>query len=196
MSGGSTPEAFLRRLAQTPDLPWAQTELYWVDERRVPPDDPASNYGLARRTLLEHVPVAAGNVHPMRAAADPDSDAAAYEELLRRTGADAGLDFCQLGVGADGHTASLFPGDPALSEARRLVRHTRSPAGVRDRLTLTLPMINRSRLAVVLVVGRAKAEVLARLVRGTGEPPLPCQLVRPAGRLLILADEAAAARLA
>ncbi|MDD5658299.1 MAG: 6-phosphogluconolactonase, partial [Elusimicrobia bacterium] len=156
------------------------------DERCVPEADPRSNSGLARAALLRRV--APAKVFPMHAGRrGPDRGAAAYEALLRRRGIHrSGFDFCQLGIGEDGHTASLFPGDPALREKRRLVLHTRAPAGAPDRITLTLPMINRSRLTVFLVAGADKADILARLKRRAGRPALPCELVRPAGRLLLL----------
>lgn len=173
LSGGRTPAALfdaLARLPPTARIRWGALRLYWVDERAVPPDDPASNYGAARAQLLARVPVPAAHVHPMPACRAPlDQGAREYEALLRREvggGADGpALDLVLLGVGEDGHTASLFPGDPAAEERERLVVAVPAGRGVPPvaRLTMTLPLINRARRVVFLATGAGKRAVCRRV---------------------------------
>jgi len=197
LSGGKTPQALFRLLAERhrQDLPWEKTEVFWVDERHVPHDHAQSNYGLARAALLDRVPIPPANIHPMpTGSADPGRDAAAYELLLRR--AFPGLrwprfDLVLLGLGEDGHTASLFPGDAAVRERERWARAARSPAGVRDRVTLTAPALNHAVLKLFLVCGPAKAAALRALACGARPRPPAGLIVRP----VILADREAASRL-
>jgi 6-phosphogluconolactonase len=195
LSGGRTPRSLFRLLDA--GLPWDRTDVFWVDERYVPHGHAESNFRLARELLLAHVPAPAENLHPMpTASGDPDRDAAGYEQTLRAAfpgQAWPRFDLVLLGLGEDGHTASLFPGDPALSERTRWAASARSPKGVRDRITLTVPAINAARLKVLLVCGEDKAAVLKKLVRGPDlQPPLPAQLIED---LLIVADCPAAAGL-
>ncbi|MBA2458401.1 MAG: 6-phosphogluconolactonase [Gemmatimonadales bacterium] len=191
LAGGSTPRPVYRRLAD--ELPgrehWSRIDVFFGDERCVPPDDPASNYRMAREALLDRVPIAAAQVRRMEGErADRDAAARAYEAIL-----PVRLDVLVLGLGADGHTASLFPGAPALAETRRRVLPVRGPAAPLDRLTITPPVILDARLTLVLVAGEDKAEALARAIEGPYAPEhTPGQLAR-AG--LWLADSAAAARL-
>jgi 6-phosphogluconolactonase len=175
LAGGSTPRALYARLPSL-DLPWADVECFFGDERCVPPVHPASNYGMAAGYLAA-LPV---RVHPMPGVS---GDAAAYERLLRaRLGPAPALDLAILGLGDDGHTASLFPGDPALEERTRLVTRVHRPDF--DRLTLTLPMLSASKLALFLVTGAAKREALrALLQRG----PIPAARVH-AQRVVVIAD--------
>lgn len=199
LSGGRTPEPFFRLLSR-PDwarrLPWSDMAFYWADERHAGPDDPASNYGLARRELLSKVP--ATRFYRMRGEDDPVEAAARYEEQLRRDfelgeNGFPRFDFMLLGMGADGHTASIFPGSPVLHEKKRLVSDVYAPGAQADRLTLTLPVINNSRLCLFLVSGAEKREPLARVLNILEKPELPAQLVRPrAGDLVWIVDEAAA----
>lgn len=183
ISGGATARRCYERLATVEGLPWASVEVYWSDERCVPPDDPDSNARLGHEALLDHVgPLAA--VHPMSCAVGPD----AYEAVLRRGGP---LDLVHLGLGPDGHTASLFPGSAALEEpAGRLVSLNRDPAGrnPHDRITLTLPALDAARLAVFTVSGTEKHEAYLA-VRAGGDVPA-CRVASE--RVVFLVDPAAA----
>ncbi|MDW8267534.1 MAG: 6-phosphogluconolactonase [Anaerolineae bacterium] len=202
LSGGSTPRPLYRLLA-TPEwlaaVPWAQVHVWWADERCVPPDHHESNYGMAYSLLLGHLPVQ--HIHRLHGeAADPEAAARAYEDELRRV---FGLgprgrprfDLILLGMGADGHTASLFPGTAALAVRNRLVAVGQAPQPPHCRLTLTLPVLNRAARVLFLVAGADKGPALAQVWRSApGQAPLPAALVRPTrGSVLWLVDEAAAA---
>lgn len=199
ISGGSTPIALFRLLA-TPQwkqrLPWAKMAFFWVDERCVAPDDAQSNFGVANSELLAHVPAA--QVSRMRGEIDPAEAATLYEEELRTAFALAHgelpcFDFILLGMGPDGHTASLFPGTEALAERKRLVASHYVPAVQSHRITLTLPVLNNARCCLFLVAGASKRPVLTTALRLLDEPTLPAQMVRPtAGELIWIVDEAAA----
>lgn len=199
LSGGSTPRRTYELLAGTfaPNVPWDRTHVFFSDERVVPVSDPRNNYGMARSALLSRVPIPAHQVHPMPTeGAEPADLAARYEATLRAQGA---FDLAVMGMGADGHTASLFPGDAALSEPERWVRALRAPEGteVRDRLTLTLPALNRARTVVFLVTGGEKSDTVARVLRparGGSDPPLPAALVRGLHGTEWLLDAAAGSR--
>ena len=205
LAGGSTPKD-LYHLLTTEDyrdeLDWAQVHLFWGDERNVPPGHHDSNYGMVRQALLEHIAIPEANVHRMRGENDPLEAATEYHDQLERFFHPvlAGLpvfDLVLLGMGSDGHTVSLFPGDPALEEAQRwvaAVEHTRPPPPLVRRLTLTLPVINAARNVIFLVTGESKAEAVRRIF-DSGEQ-LPAGMVRPEqGRLVWMLDEAAAASL-
>ena len=210
LAGGTTPATLHRAVAEQADLdyPWHRTHAWFGDERAVPPTDRRSNYRMAVETLFDAVPLSETQIHRMRGEeADFDAAAAAYEQELRTTvggGGDGGvpvLDLVWLGLGSDGHTASLFPGSPALAvRDRAVVAVDGGPPDSPRRLTLTLPMLSAARRVIFVVSGAAKAEAVAAVL----EPPLsatdddlpPAARVRPApGRLLWLLDEAAAARL-
>jgi 6-phosphogluconolactonase len=207
LSGGSTPRALHALLAGDATLrarvPWERVHVFWGDERHVPPDDPDSNYRMARETLLTRVPIPASHVHRIRAE-EPDAAAAAaaYEEELRdfftARGLLAGMlprfDLVLLGMGADGHTASLFPGSGAVHEARRLVDAPWVPKLQTSRITLTPPTLNAASVVVFLVSGTEKAETLQAVLEGPLEPDrYPSQVVRPAaGELVWLVDRPAA----
>jgi 6-phosphogluconolactonase len=201
LSGGSTPRAMYQTLAAAPyraALDWAQWEVFFIDERACPPDDPRSNYRLAAETLLDHVDVDSGRVHRMRAE-NPDIDAAAaeYSQLLAATlpsgpGGAPRLDTVLLGLGENGHVASLFPGTPALDVVDAWA--TRGVADYQpfDRITLTFPTINAAAQVAFLVVGAAKGEALRNTVAGT----VPAARVSPVdGELLWFLDESAAGEL-
>lgn len=203
LSGGGTPRALYKLLAQEPfvsQVDWARTHLFWSDERCVPPDDPESNYHMAREALLRQIAIPEGNVHRMRGeAASPPQAAQQYADELRALFGKQGLprfDLVLLGLGDDGHTASLFPGvhvpnDPAILTAAVFV-----PKVNMWRLTLTLPVLNAAACVLFLVSGAAKAPVLKALVAGPRSLDLPSQRVAPTnGGLAILADRAAAAEL-
>ena len=182
LSGGSTPQATYRLLAgeERGRVDWARWHVFFGDERRVPLDDPASNYRNARDGLLAHVPIPQGQIHPL-------TDADEYEGLLRAFfGESPRFDLLMLGMGDDGHTASLFPGSISLLEEERWVIAPPDVVKGMARLTLTLPALNAARRALFLVAGEDKAGALRRIEEGD---PLPAGLVRDAEWLV---DEAAA----
>jgi 6-phosphogluconolactonase len=207
LSGGSTPRALFQQLATPPlrdELPWSRTEVFWADERCVPPDHTDSNYGMARAALLDPAGVPAERIHRIRGELDPGAAASAYEAELARVlgGAPGGpapaLDLVLLGMGADGHTASLFPGTAALAERRRWVAANDIARLGTHRITLTFPLLNQAAHAWFLVAGADKAAVLREVLEGPVDPTrLPAQGVRPeAGELVWLVDRAAAGQLA
>ncbi|MCL6480968.1 MAG: 6-phosphogluconolactonase [Firmicutes bacterium] len=206
LAGGSTPRPLYRLLAASPlreRIPWSRVHLFWGDERAVPPEDPASNYGTAYRELLAHVPLPAGHVHRMGAeVADLDDAANQYANRLRHHLQldDAGyprFHLIVLGLGADGHTASLFPGERALENTAAWVIATAAPGAAGPaarRLTLTLGVLNAAHHVIFLVTGPEKAHVLWRVLEDPAAD-LPAQRVQPRqGERLILADAAAASR--
>jgi 6-phosphogluconolactonase len=206
LAGGATPRslyALLATAAYRDRVPWAAVHLFFGDERCVPPDHPESNFRMVKESLLDQVPIPAAQVHRMQGE-DPRPDAAAarYEDELRAAFGLAGdelprFDLVLLGLGADGHTASLFPGSPALAERWRLVLPATVEGFVARRLTLTLPVLNAAARVAFLVAGRAKARALAAVVRGApGDPALPAARVEPEnGALLFFVDRAAAGLL-
>jgi len=187
LSGGSTPLAMFRLLANEyrDSVPWKHVNIFWVDERFVPLDDPESNYGNAKHTLLDKVPIADETVYPVPVHLDTAGDAAfAYEMMIRAffEGGFPTFDLMYLGMGDDGHTASLFPDSAGLDETAKLVIATESPSGPRERVTLTLPVINASARIAVVVKGTSKREKLrATLGTRTGSNAAPMSLVRPDG---------------
>ncbi len=199
LSGGSTPRTLYQVLATAhrEAIPWDRVRVYWGDERYVPPDDPCSNYRMAREALLDHVSIPAENVHPMPTnLADPGAAALAYEQTLRRHFQSAWpwFDLILLGLGTDGHTASLFAGSPALDEPARWVTVARAPVEPSMRLTLTLPVINHAARVDFLVTGAEKAGVLGRVLREAPDTTeIPAAGVRPMhGTVTWWIDEAAA----
>lgn len=183
LSGGSTPRLTLQTLALEParsQILWKKTNLFWVDERYVPPDDPRSNFRLARETLISKVPLPEENLYPMPThPEDPREAARIYEELLRdKLQSTGGLDFIFLGMGLDGHTASLFPGSPLLEEKERWVGVAEAPAQPGHRLTLTYPILNATSQVVFLVSGDEKAGTFKKIL--TQEQNLPAQKIQPA----------------
>ncbi len=200
LAGGDTPRVLYRILAteQRDAIPWGQVHLFWGDERYVPPDDPRSNYRLVRDSLLDVLPIPRRNVHPMPTDfPDPRDAARAYERDLRTyfPAPWPRLDLVLLGMGPDGHTASLFPGSPALGEQERWVVDARAPVAPPVRLTLTLPVLNHAASVFFLVAGAEKAEAVRRALAGPRDPQAcPAGAVRPAdGRLVWWVDERAAA---
>jgi 6-phosphogluconolactonase len=189
LSGGRTPEPAYRELALVTGVDWARVEIFFADERAVPPDHADSNYRMADIALLSRVPIPDSQVYRMEAErSDRDAAAREYEKLLPRK-----LDILLLGVGPDGHTASLFPGSPVLDERQRLVVPvigTKPPA---ERMTITPPVIEAARKVIVLASGADKAGVVARALEGPLAPKvLPAQLARRGTWML---DQAAAAQL-
>ncbi len=198
LSGGETPRATYARLGQPPyqgDVPWRSIHIFWADERRVPLDDPQSNYAVARAVLLDRVPVPAAQIHPMPVEEpDPSGAATAYARVLERVPRNRTgwprFDLILLGLGEDGHTASLFPGDAALSETRAPVRAVRAVRPPAERLTFTLPVINAARGVVFLVSGAAKRSALQATRRH--DPSVPAGRVQPdEGELLFIVDREA-----
>ena len=191
LAGGRTPEPVYRALAAPPvreRVEWPRVEFYFGDERAVPPDDPASNYRLAYRTLFEHLPADPARIHRMPAELrDLEAAAEAYARLLPPQ-----LDLLLLGMGADGHTASLFPRSPVLAE-RRLVAVAQAPYPPPVRLTITPPVIRAAERIAVLVTGSDKAAMVTRALTGPPAPEeVPVQLARHGTWFL---DRAAAALL-
>lgn len=169
LAGGSTPRPLYSLLASRfrEEIPWDRVHLFWGDERYVAHDDMKSNYRMAREALLDHVPCPSENVHPMRTDfADPDAAARDYEAALREffPDDDPRIDLVLLGLGDDGHTASLFPGSPALEERERWVVAATAPVEPRRRLTLTLPVLTRSMQTHFLVTGAGKAQMVRRVL--------------------------------
>ena len=203
LAGGQTPNDLYVRLAGRDDLPWDSIHVFWGDERHVPPDHRDSNFRAASETLLTRVPIAPAHVHRIRGELPDASTAAAeYEQALRREFPVDGttppvFDLVLLGLGADGHTASLFPGSEALHEDSRLALAPFIPQVRGFRITLTLPVLNGATSVVFLVSGAEKAKVLQGVLEGPEQPTrFPAQAVQPVhGRLHWFVDAAAAARL-
>ena len=205
ISGGRTPVELYTLLAKAPFvslIPWARVHLFWVDERCVPPDHEDSNYRMTREFLLDHVPIPPANVHRMPGEMDPVEAAARYEGQLREFFAPHGngfpvFDCILLGLGEDGHTASLFPGTRAIRESARWVLGHYVDAQKGWRITLTPPVINAARTVVFIAAGSGKAAVVKEILEGPFRPDtLPAQIVRPAGGDLVwMLDREAAALL-
>jgi 6-phosphogluconolactonase len=198
LSGGETPASFYERLVSSGlDLPWERTHIFQVDERLVPAGHPDSNLRLIAAKLLRHVPIPKGNIHPVPEGHDPREAAAVYEREIRLFFGLAEpwdlprFDLILLGLGEDGHTASLFPGSDSLRETRRVAVGVRRPAPDHDRVSLSLGVLNAGRTVVVLVTGEHKASALEAVLEGPDQG-LPAALVRPRnGRVVFLADKEA-----
>lgn len=179
LSGGQTPVPFFESLSKH-ELPWSYVWLYWSDERCVPPNDPQSNYGLARRHLLSKIHLPKQQIERMRGEVAPAAEAERYADLLvqRLAGSPPSLDLILLGLGDDGHTASLFPGQDAALGSQRLCLALEQPGSGQPRLTMTPRLINGAREVAFLVTGSGKREILARVA----EPGMryPAQAIRPA----------------
>jgi 6-phosphogluconolactonase len=197
ISGGSTPKAAFKLLADE-DQPWRaqmrwdKLELYWVDERTVPPTDTDSNYRMTREALLDHVPLNPEQVHRMEGELEPEVAASRYESLLRNNfrleGAECPrFDLVALGMGDDGHTASIFPHTEAIHTLGRLVTANKVPQKDTWRLTLTWPVINQASSVFFLIGGKDKAKVLKEVFMGPRDPEsLPSQLIWPSSGILTL----------
>jgi 6-phosphogluconolactonase len=207
LSGGSTPRVAFGLLSNPAHpwrakMPWDRLDLWWVDERCVPPDNEDSNYRMTREAMLDHVPLNPGQIHRIEGELDPEEAAARYEIAMRNGFAlkDAELprfDVLALGMGPDGHTASLFPHTAALREVNRLstANHVET---VKDswRVTLTRPVINNAADVFFLIGGKDKAQILKDVFLGPRDPErLPSQLIAPAGGILTLLLDAGAAAL-
>jgi 6-phosphogluconolactonase len=180
LAGGSTPEPLYRLLTEPPyrsRIDWSRVHIFWGDERCVPPDHAKSNYRMAQESLLAHVPIPDSQIHRIIGELPPDEAAAAYRATLRAVlGADLRLDLILLGMGVDGHTASLFPGSAALDVRNESAVAVHAPGQeIPWRVTLTPPVLNSARAVLFLVTGKDKAETLARLRSGE---PLPAGRVK------------------
>jgi len=193
LTGGSTP-ADAYELAAEQQRDWSRTELWWGDERCVPPDDERSNYGMAKRTLLDQIEVQPAAVHRMRGELGRDAGAEDYD---RELGDLARFDLVLLGLGPDGHVASLYPDEPTLEESERRVLGAEAKLEPYvDRITLTLPMLRAARAIVFLVAGADKADAAARAFAGEASRATPGSLVRAvSGTTTAVLDPAAAAKL-
>ncbi len=199
LSGGRTPRVLYRSLAgdHRGEIPWDRVHIFWGDERYVPPEDPRSNYRLVRESLLDSVPIPGENIHRTPTGfSNPEDSAREYEEMLRRHFASPWprFDLVLLGVGPDGHTASLFPGSPAVDERERWVVATRAPVEPALRVTLTLPVLNRAAHVHFLVTGADKATAVKQALKGPANPRIcPAAAVRPVdGAVVWWLDQAAA----
>lgn len=204
LSGGSTPKAVYALLGQPPlveRVSWSKVHFFWGDERCVPPEHTDSNYRMAYETLLNRLTLPPENIHRIQGEILPEEAAASYERSIVAFFGDEAqpprFDLVLLGIGEDGHTASLFPGSLALSESRRwavAVEHNQPPAPLVSRVTMTLPLLNAARRIALIVSGAAKAEIVGRALSRAGEDPvLPVQRVRPEdGEMVWLLDESAA----
>ena len=202
LSGGATPRRTYELLAAPPlmdQAPWDRVHVFWGDERVVPLNDPRSNARMAQEAWLDHVPIPKDQIHPLDCSQAPAAAAQQYEARLRKffAGRPPRLDLVLLGLGDDGHTASLFPGTPALEERERWAAAVLPAGADLYRVTLTPPLINQAAMVVFLVAGKSKAGVLQEVLHGPRDPGrLPAQLIQPQnGDLLWLTDLAAAIRL-
>ena len=206
LSGGRTPQGLYTLLAQGADyrdrIPWRATHFFFGDERCVPPDHPDSNFRMAKEAMLSKLEIPAENIHRVRGELPAARAAEDYEEELRRffalaEGQAPNFDLVLLGMGAEGHTASLFPGTDAVQERRRLVCAMWVPKLSAFRVTLTPPVLNAAELVVFLVAGADKAVALEAVLEGQPDPDrYPAQAIQPTqGSLIWLVDRAAASRL-
>lgn len=199
LSGGSTPKGVYQRLGSEPfrsQVDWLRVHLFWGDERCVPPDHTESNFRMADETLLRKIPVPAANIHRIRGELPPAEAATLYEEDVRSFfgGARPVFDVILLGVGEDGHTASLFPDTPIVEETMRLVSRVFVPNVNAQRISITLPLINAARMIIFIATGSQKAEIVKAVIGGNSR--YPASRVKPAtGTLFWLLDDAAAAFL-
>jgi 6-phosphogluconolactonase len=202
LSGGSTPRSLYSLLAKDyAGFPWGDTFLFFGDERHVPPDHPDSNYRMVNEALLSKVPVPASNVYRVTAE-NPDANAAAleYEDKLRKffklaPGEFPHFDLILLGLGPDGHTASLFPDSEGLKEQSRLVIANWVEKFNTHRITFTFPVLNHATDVMFLSSGENKADMVREILEGHHVPPFPAQQIEPEGRLVWMLDQAAAAKL-
>lgn len=203
LSGGGTPRPIYARLADAEfqqRIDWTRTHIFFGDERCVPPDDTRSNYRMARETLFDHAPIPSENIYRIRGEDDPALAALAYEQQIQRlfrASAPPAFDLILLGMGENGHTASLFPGTAALREKTRWVVPQYVEVMQTWRVTFTAPLINAARQVAFLAEGAGKAQMLWNVLKGPYQPDvLPSQLIQPTrGELHWLVDAAAAEKV-
>jgi 6-phosphogluconolactonase len=203
LSGGSTPKAIFKVFVSDyhHTINWPKIRLYWGDERCVGPDDEESNYKMTCEYLLDHIPIPNDNVFRILGEADPEKEADRYEELvknqLRIIDGIPQFDIIMLGLGEDGHTASIFPDNLKLFETERLFASTQNPYNKQNRISATGKLINHASIVLFLVTGKSKAEMVARIIKQEEKPlKLPASFVKPEkGELLWLLDKEAASML-
>ena len=203
ISGGTTPGLFHRMLVEEPyvsEIPWDKIHIFWVDERCVPENDAASNYGASKKDFLNRAPISENHVHPMPGWLSPEDGARKYQKTLMaffrlKSGQFPIFDLIFLGTGKDGHTASLFPGQEALDETERLVISVKGGDPHFNRLTMTLPVLNHARRIIFLVSGKNKAGIVKTILE-TPKAKLPAQRIQPLnGTLTWLLDSESASIL-
>jgi len=200
LAGGSTPKSLYETLASEKyreTIEWSKVHLFWGDERCVSPDHPDSNYRMAKEALIDHIDIPQENVNRIPAEKEPSEAAREYEETIKRSFGGVShlpvFDIILLGIGEDGHTASLFPGTVAIDEKERWVTEVYVPQLDAYRITLTLPVINNGRYVIFLVAGEAKADTVNKILKGKNSL-LPACLIKPiAGNLIYMLDKDAAA---
>jgi 6-phosphogluconolactonase len=196
LSGGSTPKALYELLASDPyksQLNWSKVDVFFGDERCVPPDDKESNYLMAHVAMLSKLPLPEPNIHRMRGELPPEQAAIEYGKQLKERFHDDGPDFVLLGMGDDGHTASLFPGTAALDETEHRCVANYVPRMDTWRVTMTYPFLNKAVQVLIMVAGQSKAARIKQVLDGPRDPhTLPIQGIAPAGKLTWLLDEGAA----
>lgn len=200
LSGGSTPRRMHELLAETAGIDWSNVHVYWGDERTVPPDHPESNYRMSRETLIDRIDIPSQNIHRILGEIEPSEAALEYERTLRQTfGVEPPnvprFDVIILGVGADGHTASLFPGTSALHERRRWVVANDVPQQGTTRITLTYPVLEHASLVMFLAAGDNKQAALKQIFDPSASERPPAGRIEPAGRVVWFLDADAAAGL-
>jgi 6-phosphogluconolactonase len=198
LSGGETPRRTYQLLATSPfrnRVPWHAVHIFWGDERYVPSDDPRSNARMVRHELLDRVPVPIDQIHPIPYNGSPRESAVQYENSLHTffSGGPPRFDLVFLGLGENGHTASLFPGTPVVDELKRWVSEVYVEEDDIYRVTLTAPAVNQAELVIFLVSGFGKAAILREVLEGSADPHrVPARLIKPEGRLMWLVDRNAA----
>jgi len=199
LSGGNTPAFFYRKLASMGEvLPWGKTHIFQVDERWVPPDHPDRNFRVIRENLIQGATIPPQQIHPIPLEPEtPEEAARAYETEIRQTFADESpripsLDLIWLGIGSDGHTASLFPGHPALEEKKRWVRAVRKEEWPSHRITLTLPLLNQGRHILFVVTGREKKRILKRILEEGASDHPASKVIPVSGDIFFFLDPEAA----
>lgn len=201
LTGGNTPRGVYQRLVREPyhdSIAWDRIRFFWTDERCVPPDSQESNYRMVRETLLDHVPAEEDCIFRIKGEEDPEEAAMEYHHLLSEfvTYQTPCFDLSLMGMGEDGHTASLFPGNPALEESSKLALAVTGPKPPAKRITMTLPALNSTRLAMFLVTGSAKAGALASALNPQpDETPPAARITPPGGDTVWLVDRQAASKL-
>lgn len=188
--GGSSPKGVFEALVSSDAFPWPKTDLLWVDERAVPPEHADSNYGAFARDILPRLPIDSGRVHPMRGELGAEAGASDYANVLGRVLGNRPLDAVLLGIGEDGHVASLFPDSPALKAEGLAIPIFDSPKPPPERITLTLPVLRGARVVILLGLGGAKRDAVERALAGE---PLPARLVGEGPGSVWLTDTQAAA---
>ncbi len=186
LSGGSTPALFFQKLAFVPhrkNISWQHVHFFWVDERCVPPDDPDSNYGMTQKHLFDHISFPNENIHRIFGENDPEVEAKRYaKEIIQFVPQNfrnlPQFDWILLGLGSDGHTASIFPGSDVLEDRKNICAVATHPNTGQKRITLTLPVINHAKRVSFLVTGENKASVVAKILTGESKSS-PAAFVRP-----------------